>query len=256
MPDWLFAVHVGIGAVGGLCAGLFGIGGGALFGPLLLLLAAERGIPAEQAVAAAVATSIATVILTSIPSALVHGLQGTVAWRQLRWLAPAAAAGAAAGALLVPQLAPQLPALLMLILLLAGIRSLWARPAAAGADSAVGAGFLAAVGATAGSLGALTGTGGGLITVPMLVRAGVRLQKAIGTSAVVTMLVALGASAVFAGAGVDLHALAGIAIGSIACAALGARLAVHLAAGAVRWLFCGVMIAICLRLGYWLAAAG
>ena len=256
MPDWLFAAYVGIGAFGGLCAGLFGIGGGALFGPLLLLLAVERGIPTEQAVAAAVATSIATVILTSIPSALVHSLQGTVAWRQLRYLAPAAALGAAAGAALVPRLEPKIPVLLMLILLLVGIRNLWARPGAAadGTSPEAGRGFLSAVGATAGTLGALTGTGGGLITVPMLMRAGGGLQKAIGTSAAVTMLVALGASGVFAGEGVDLPALIGVAIGCIACAALGARLAGRLDARIIRWLFGVFMIAICLRLGYWLFA--
>ena len=253
MPDWLPAAYVGIGALGGLCAGLFGIGGGAVFGPLLLLLAAERGIPAAQAVPAAVATSIATVILTSIPSALVHSLQRTVDWRRLKLLAPAAVIGAVAGAALIEKLDPAVPALLMLVLLIAGIRSLWtgaagSAPAAAGA----GSGLLAATGGAAGFLGALTGTGGGLIAVPMLVRMGVTIRIAIGTSAVVTMLVAAGASGVLAGRGVDGQALAGVAVGCIVCAAIGARLAARLAAGFVRRLFCILLIAVSLRLGHWL----
>ncbi|MCY4324583.1 MAG: sulfite exporter TauE/SafE family protein [Betaproteobacteria bacterium] len=256
MADWLFAVHVAIGALGGLCAGLFGIGGGVVFGPLLLLLAVERGIPVDSAVAGAVATSSAIVILTAVPSALMHSVQGSVDWRLLRVLAPAAVVGAALGAWLVVRVDPRIPELLMLALLIIGIRALWKRPAAAGVAAVrPQPAMLVTGGSGAGCMGALTGTGGGLITMPMLVRAEVTLPQAIGTSAVVTMLIAGTASGVFAGEAVNLAALISVSCGAIAFAVLGARLATKLAGGIIRWLCCALMIGISLRLGYWLVAS-
>ena len=261
MSELLLAAYLCIGVLGGLCAGLFGIGGGAIFGPLLLLIADGRGLAAEEAIATAVATSIATVILTSIPSAAVHALHRNVDWRILRWLAPAAAVGAAAGAAALEFLHPVFPALLMMTLLIVGVRSLW-RSAAdekSQPQRRPNRAALAGIGGVAGSLGAVTGSGGGLITVPLLVRFGAPLKAAIGTSAVIAMLVALCASGVLAGQKVDGPALAVIAAGCIVSAVLGARLATRLPVRILRWLFCGFLIAVCLRLGYWLfslAASG
>jgi uncharacterized protein len=63
-----------IGILGGFLSGLFGVGGGLIFVPLLMLL---KGFDAHRAVG----TSLVIIIFTALSGALFHGKAGMVDWK-------------------------------------------------------------------------------------------------------------------------------------------------------------------------------
>ncbi len=66
----LIGLLSGLGAVGGVLAGLLGIGGGLLVVPAAYFLLPKAGIPQEFAMQMALATSLSTIIVTSGSSAV------------------------------------------------------------------------------------------------------------------------------------------------------------------------------------------
>ncbi|MEC7290133.1 MAG: sulfite exporter TauE/SafE family protein, partial [Pseudomonadota bacterium] len=71
----------GCGLVSGLAAGLFGIGGGAIIVPVLIILFEGLGFT-DSASHVAIATSLATIILTSARSVMAHHERGAVEDRE------------------------------------------------------------------------------------------------------------------------------------------------------------------------------
>lgn len=63
-----------IGILGGFLGGLFGVGGGTIFVPLLMLL---KGFDAHRAVG----TSLVVIMFTALGGAFFHGKGGMVDWK-------------------------------------------------------------------------------------------------------------------------------------------------------------------------------
>ena len=63
-----------IGVLGGFLGGLFGVGGGTIFVPLLMLL---KGFDIHRAVG----TSLVIIMFTALSGAFFHGRAGMVDWR-------------------------------------------------------------------------------------------------------------------------------------------------------------------------------
>ena len=63
-----------IGVLGGFLGGLFGVGGGTIFVPLLMLL---KGFDIHRAIG----TSLLIIIFTALSGALFHGKSGMVDWK-------------------------------------------------------------------------------------------------------------------------------------------------------------------------------
>lgn len=63
-----------IGIIGGFLGGLFGVGGGIIFVPLLMLL---KGFDVHRAVG----TSLLIIIFTALSGAFFHGKAGMVDWK-------------------------------------------------------------------------------------------------------------------------------------------------------------------------------
>ena len=77
------------GVVGGLVAGMLGVGGGIVIVPVLYHVLALMGVDPDIRMHIAVGTSLATIIPTSISSARSHNARGAVDWVLLRnWVAP------------------------------------------------------------------------------------------------------------------------------------------------------------------------
>ena len=76
-----------IGLVGGVTSGLFGVGGGVVMVPAMMLLLGVRDIKV------AVGTSLAVIIPTAIMGAFKHHQHGNVDWRIAATLAPTAILG-------------------------------------------------------------------------------------------------------------------------------------------------------------------
>ncbi|KAF0132944.1 MAG: putative permease [Xanthobacteraceae bacterium] len=80
---------LGAGAITGILAGVFGVGGGAVIVPVLYELFGVVGVPVELRMPLAVGTSLAIIIPTSIRSFQAHKAKGAVDMEILRaWAVP------------------------------------------------------------------------------------------------------------------------------------------------------------------------
>ncbi len=179
------------GLLSGLLAGLFGVGGGVIMVPALILLFGHLGIGGDWVPHLAVGTSLATIVGTGAASTLAHQRRGGVCWDLVAALAPGIVLGAWAGAALagvLPEL--WLKRLFAGFLTYVGLRMLIpARPSTP--RPLPGRGGLWAVGGGIGALSSLVGIGGGTLTVPFLSRCGIGLRQAVGTSAACGLPIAI-----------------------------------------------------------------
>ena len=83
-----------IGLVGGMSSGLFGVGGGVVMVPAMVLLLS----PPIRDVKMAIGTSLLVIIPTAIMGSFKHFQQGNVDWRTALALAPTAIVGGYLGA--------------------------------------------------------------------------------------------------------------------------------------------------------------
>src|SRR6266852_5066014 len=88
----LIAAILVAGAMTGLLAGLFGIGGGAVIVPVLYEVFRILGVPDETRMQLCVGTSLAIIVPTNIRSYLTHRAKGAVDHQVVKlWVAPAIA---------------------------------------------------------------------------------------------------------------------------------------------------------------------
>lgn len=251
-----FLLYLATGAVAGTLAGLLGIGGGIIMVVALLYLLPLQGVEDIVLTQAAVGTSLACISATAIASAAAHHRHGGVLWPVFARLAP----GLLGGALIGAWLADLLPSIVLQRIIGAAALVIAVRMLAAVVPAPhrqlPGAVGLAGAGGVIGSISALIGIGGGSLTVPFLNWCNVSMQKAVGTSAACGMPIAWAGVAGFIFVGwdevgtgpwslgyVSLPAFAGIAIASVLCAPLGARLAHSLPAKTLKRIF-GVLLVV------------
>ncbi len=185
------------GGVAGIVAGYFGVGGGIVFVPILLASFRAAGVTSLVAAHLAFGTSLLAVAFLSASSALRYSRDGFIAWRTAAVMGAAAVAGAVAGALLAGGMSETTLKRVFGVLVLFAAVQLFSerrkpreRPA-----QVLESVRLAAAGASAGFLSALGGTGGGMLTLPLLYSYfRLPLKKAYGTSAAVVAAAALAAS--------------------------------------------------------------
>jgi uncharacterized membrane protein YfcA len=94
-------VVVGIGLAGGFFSALFGVGGGLVVVPLLILLAGFGGHTAT-------ATSLAVIGFTAVVGAAAYGVFGEVEWRDAAIVGLPAVAGTVAGTALQQRVASRM----------------------------------------------------------------------------------------------------------------------------------------------------
>ncbi|MCL2430785.1 MAG: sulfite exporter TauE/SafE family protein [Alphaproteobacteria bacterium] len=167
--------------------GCIGIGGVILV-PGLVFLA---GIPIRISISAAVAAYI----LSGMVATVVFARQKSIRWDMAAWLCVGATPAAFAGAWAVSIVAPLvLEMCLGLLTLLSGLNSLRRQ----GADTLVPAASrkgLLIIGAGTGFLSSLTGTGGPLVLVPILISMRFPVLTAVGLSQPIQLPVAIAATA-------------------------------------------------------------
>jgi len=177
-----------LGTVSGLMIGCIGIGGVILV-PALVFLA---GIPIQIAIPAA----MFAYIVSGLVATFVYARNKSINWSMASWLCiggtPAAFAGAWAVSIFDSRV---LAACLGVLTFLSGINSLRRQNMADAAEVKVSNGVLLMVGLVAGFLSSLTGTGGPLVLVPILISMRLAILTSVGLSQMFQLPVALAATA-------------------------------------------------------------
>jgi len=194
MPEFdlsMLLLLLALGAAVGVMAGLLGVGGGAIMVPAFTALFLARGVPDSHVVHLALGTSMASIIVTSFSSLRSHHAKRGVLWPIVRSMVPGILVGTFLGALMTSQINTLLLAgFFSLFMLFVAVQMFRNTRVEAGSELPGTAARIAA-GTGIGVISALVSIGGGSLTVPYLVRHGVDIKQAIGTSAAVGMPIAL-----------------------------------------------------------------
>ena len=258
--EW-YAAYLALGAVAGLMAGMFGVGGGLVLVPVLLFLFDLQQFPAEHVMHLALGTSMAAILFTSLASLREHHRHSAVNWRVVRNITPGILLGTAIGALLAALIPTRGLAIFFALFMyfVAAQNLLNMRPHAA--RQLPGPVGMTLAGMLTGGLCSLVSIGGGSIIVPFLVWCNIPLRNAIGTSAAIGFPVAFGGTMGYMISGFGIHtlpayslgfiylpALSWISLASIITAPLGARATHHFKIGVLRKLFALLVVILATKL--------
>ncbi|MFP8968056.1 sulfite exporter TauE/SafE family protein [Pokkaliibacter sp. CJK22405] len=256
----VFLLYLVLGAVAGVLAGLFGIGGGMVIVPALIFAFGAQHVPTEVLTHLAIGTSLACIITTSISSIYTHNQKGGVLWS----IFASCTLGILIGAMLGVQTAVMLPGPLLqkfigVFAILVAIQMAFNLKPKAGRELPGKPGMVAA-GGVIGWASAIFGIGGGTLTVPFLTWCNVRMQQAVGTSAALGLPIAISGALtnIVEGWNVEglpewslgyvyLPAVLGIMIASTPFARVGAKLAHRLPAHVLKRAFAVLLVIVGVR---------
>lgn len=265
---WLAGALALGGAVTGVLAGLFGVGGGAITVPILFEVFRVIGAPEAVAMPLAVGTSLAVIIPTSLRSARGHHAKGVVDTALLRaWAAPLVV-GVCLGAV-IARYAPPLVFQAVFI----GVAGINAAKMLLGraswriaSDLPQGFG-LRVYGFVIGLLSALMGIGGGALSTLVMTLHGRPIHQSVATSAGVGVFISIPGALGYMAAGWGRADLPPFSIGFVSALAfalivpttlmttqIGVNLAHALPRRKLELLFGLFLLAVCLRFVYAIAA--
>ena len=235
-----------VGLAAGFLSGLFGVGGGILLVPALVII---LSLPQKLAHG----TSLAAVLPIAISSLLGYTLEDKVDWPVAGLLAAGAIGGAVIGTNILHRLPQRVVGWAFAALLIAtAIRLVVDNSDAAGrADlSIASASALVVTGFLTGILAGLLGVGGGIVMVPaMVVGFGIPAAVAKGTSlAVIIPTSIMGTLRNRSNSNVDLRLAAVVGIAGVVSAYLASKISVGLAETTSNWLFALLLTAVALRM--------
>ncbi|WP_258131985.1 sulfite exporter TauE/SafE family protein [Microbacterium sp. MYb62] len=237
-----YVAFVGIGLAAGLLSGMFGVGGGAVIVPLLVLLA---GFDQRRAAG----TSLAAIVPTAGIGVISYATLGQVAWVPAVILAAGAIVGAQIGARLLPKVSQTVLRWGFVGFLLAVIVSLFLLVPSRDAVFEIGwlnALALVGLGLGTGVVSGLIGVGGGIIVVPFLMFVfGASDLTAKGTSLLMMIPAALSGTFGNLRTG-NVELVPAVIIGAAACTttALGAWFATLVDPGTANALFAVFLVVI------------
>ena len=252
-----FVLYLVVGALSGVLAGLFGVGGGLILVPVLVYSLAAQGVSADVLTHVAVGTSLATIVFTSVNSVLAHQKHGAILWPLIKPISLGVLAGAALGAMTASMIqGPMLQkiigvfALSMAVQMAFNLTPKTRRPPPATPG-------LVAAGGIIGWASAIFGIAGGSLTVPFLVWRSTDMKKAVATSAACGVPIALAAAIGYVVTGWGMQglpawstgfvywpAVAGLAATSMLFARVGAKLAHRLNPLLLKRLFALMLVVV------------
>lgn len=242
--DTLVSAAVGVAA--GALSGLFGVGGGILIVPGLVLAGRMDQRTAH-------ATSLAAIVPIAVAGAAGYALDGAVDWPAAGLLILGAAAGTVAGTHLLGRIPSRGLRILFAAFLLIAAAALPFEIAGTGVRvelDAVDVTLLVALGVVAGLLAGLLGVGGGIVMVPGLVLLiSVAQVVAKGTSLVVIIPTALvGSARNVLVRRVDLRSATVVGVVGAACSFLASQVSIRLDPEVSAVLFAILLLAVAARL--------
>lgn len=259
----LFGAYIALGLVVGFVAGLLGVGGGLIIVPVLIALFQLYAIGVGIEPHLALGTSLASILFTSISSMRAHHRHGAVEWSLVRRIAPGIVGGTLLGAVLAACMSPQVLKLFFTLFLFYAATQMWLdfKPQPhRNLPGPVGTTF---AGGIIGAVSSWVGIGGGTLSVPFMLWHNVPLHRAIATSSAIGLPIAIAGTFGYALAGwesthlplyslgfIYLPALAGIVLGSVFTAPLGARTAHRVQVRPLKKIFALLLFALAIRMAW------
>lgn len=251
------------GLLGGLVAGLLGVGGGIVIVPVLEFALGAAGVDPRITMNIAVATSMATIIPTAIVSSRAHTRRGSVDFGIVRaWAAPIVL-GALLGSLAVARFeATVLAAIFGIAALAVAAKMLLPLEHVVVAQDVPRSWAGAWLPGAIGCLASLMGVGGGTLGVPVMTLCNIPIHRAVGTAALLGLWISVPATLGFLVARpdiptplstvgyVNLVGFALIAPASVIMAPLGARLAHSLSRRHLSIAFGAFLLVVAARMLY------
>jgi len=253
-------ILLGAGAGTGFISGLLGIGGGVVMVPVTYWLILGMDIAPDIAIRIAFGTSLLVILPTVISGSWRHNREKAVRWKTALILGSTALVGGLVGASLAAHLPEQIlktgfGALILAIALWMGL-GVMPRLRREGVQQRENLGLIAACGFPIGVVSGLTGIGGGVLIVAVLVLAlNYPVHTAVGTSVAAIILGSLGGIAGYIVNGLGVPELLPYSIGyvnlpiwlclaatSMPMAQLGARAAHALPAKPLMVIFIAFMV--------------
>jgi len=197
MPDLMtvlpfVVVVMVIGALGGILAGLLGVGGGIVLVPAFFYAFSALGYNSPYLMQICVATSLATIIVTSLRSLQSHNKKGAVDWAILKGWAPGIVLGAGIGVLIAAKLSSTaLQAVFGVAGMIVGLYMGFGRGSWRLADAMPVGATRAALSPSLGFLSVLMGIGGGSFGVPLMSLYNVAIHRAVATAAGFGVIIAV-----------------------------------------------------------------
>ena len=188
----LAALLIGVGALAGFLAGVFGIGGGAILVPVFYECFRLAGVPLEVRMPLCIGTSLAVIIPTSIRSFRAHHARGAVDMATVRqwWLT--ILIGVVAGSV-VARYAPErlFKIVFVAVAYSAAVRLFFARETWKLGDDLPKRALMKLYGLLIGLLSTLMGIGGGLFSNLLMTFYGRPIHQAVATSSALAVLISI-----------------------------------------------------------------
>ena len=241
MQEWLILIGVMLatGAVAGVLAGLFGIGGGVVIVPVLESALEFAGVDPAIRMHVAVATSLATIIPTSISSARAHHVRGSVDFAIVRRWAVFSLLGSLAGVWIASLVHSRVLAIVFAVIAMFIAAKMVFFPTVRNLTTEIPKKpWVPAIPVSIGVASSMMGIGGGVMSVMTMTLFGVPIHRAVGTAALLGLAISLPGTIGFIVAGlgdprippgslgyVSLVGFACIAPATVLTAPLGAKIA-------------------------------
>jgi uncharacterized membrane protein YfcA len=266
MQEWLIlgAAMLATGAVAGVLAGLFGIGGGIVIVPVLEAVLGFLDVDPAIRMHVAVATSLAVIVPTSISSARAHHQRGAVDVDIVRRWAIFVLIGALLGAWVASQFHSRVLAAVFATLALFVAAKLTLFPETRNlTDEVPKKAWVPLIPVSIGGFSSMMGIGGGTFSVMVLTLFGEPIHKGVGTAALFGLVISLPGMLGYMVTGfgdvrlppgslgyVSLVGFAAIAPATVLAAPLGARIAHSLPPRRLSLLFGLFLVVASVRLFY------
>ena len=201
------ALYMLTGAIAGLIAGLFGVGGGLIIVPILVTIFTLLQLDSQWIMHMAVGTSMATILFTSLSAIWVHHQKQAILWKTVFLISIGVSIGTWLGVKLLTGLSSQSLQIIFAVFLIYVSFSMWKKTLKHKVlgDKAGAAEFKketnpyvhSSSGVMIGLVSSIFGIGGGTLTVPYLSKMGVPIKEAVATSSACGWFIAFFASASF-----------------------------------------------------------
>ena len=212
--EWLLA-YLAVGLFVGFFAGLFGIGGGLVMVPVLSFIFAAQHFSAQHNLHLSLGTAMAAILFSAASSAYTHHAHGAVNLAIVRSMTPGLLLGAVLGTLFASRVASFYLAVFFALFVYFAAAQMLLNLKPKATRRLPGRLGMTLAGCGIGAISSLVSIGGGVISVPYMLRHNISLPHAIGTSAALGLPIAIGGSIGYIFTGMSLGTLPQYSLGFV-----------------------------------------